>query len=176
MPLRVTTKQAKLYQLTLDGGAEEVKRRRPHRQIELALQGLLFDHIKDMTPTYPALEWIFATLSGVYIPPALLAPIARAGLKRGILDIWVIVPRYREEEKRWIPGKVIDLKTTEGRPTKEQKAWAAYLRECGWEVDIIVGAWRTWQGIAGYIGIQGEDYEARDLRRQEETALRLMGR
>src|SRR4029077_15795176 len=106
--------------------------------------------------------------------PHLLGPISRAGLKKGILDVWVILSRPGPEGKE-IPGLVVDVKTPKGTATKEQKEWAAHLREEGWEVDFCKGAWASWQRIAGYIGISGADLDAGELRRREEAMLRLMG-
>ncbi len=66
MPLKVATaKQAKVYQLNLDGGKVEVKQKKPRVYEEAEQQALYFSWLRQMEPKYPALRWIFSTLNGL---------------------------------------------------------------------------------------------------------------
>jgi len=121
MALRVKTEaQAKAYQLTLEGERQEIVAPKPTRgNEEERTQIALFAIRRVRVATYPDLRWLYATLNGIYVPPALLKQVAAAGLTKGVLDLRLDVPHTEPDGTRW-SGLCIDLKARTGKPTPEQ--------------------------------------------------------
>lgn len=169
MALRATKRQARMYQLNLEGGADEVKqKRKPPFKEEHRHQVLLFTRRLQLMDRYPDLRWMFSTLNGIYIPPALLKEATDAGLIRGVFDVFLPISR-RDRDGTHACGLAMDLKKLKGgSASKEQLEWAARLVASGWRVYFPAGAVDAWRCVACYLGITGRDHWAPDLQQQEE--------
>lgn len=176
MPLRVTSKEAKVLQLTIEGGAEEVKQKGKRDNEEEREQALFFARRDEYKDRYPALQWMFATLNGVYIPKPLLRQALESGMTAGVLDIWLPWRREEAGAERVIPGLAMDMKAKKGRPSERQLEWAQMLVSCGWRVYFPHCAVEAWWIVAGYLGIVGADHFAADLERQSNYARVLAGK
>jgi hypothetical protein len=173
--LRMNKRDAvKLFQLTIDGGAEVVKTRRKPRNEEAQHQAALFRERNLLEAKYPQLRFVFSTLNGLFIPPHLLARAQEAGLAKGILDVWGPIRRYDAEEGVGWSGIVIDVKKLKGgRPSPEQLEWAAHLVANGYRVYFPAGALEAWRILCCYLNISGEDHIARQLEHQVEIIAKL---
>jgi hypothetical protein len=176
MPVRATKRQARAYQLNLEGGADEVKqKRKPAFREEQRHQVLLFTRRLQLMEKYPDLRWMFSTLNGIYIPPALLKEAIDAGLTRGVFDVFLPISRH-DRDGTHSCGLAMDLKKLKGgAASKEQLEWAARLVQSGWRVYFPEGVVQAWWILSAYLGIQGPDNFARDLQQQEEYIRLLAG-
>lgn len=52
------------------------------------------------------------------------------GIKRGVLDVWIIEPRGN------FCGLVIEMKTKTGRLSKDQIFWLGALKDRGWRAEV----------------------------------------
>lgn len=167
--LRATKAVARMYQLTIDGQAEEVTpKKRPRDNEEEREQALLFARRKEYLEKYPDLRYLFATLNGVYIPRPYLSRVVASGLVAGVLDVWLPVAR-RNEDGTLCPGVIMDMKKPKkGRPSSDQLRWAEQLTACGFRVFFPTSALEAWWILCCYLGISGPDHIAADLERQSE--------
>ncbi len=155
-------------QLTIEGQAEPAgtqekeKRDNPEQRVQIAV----FAKRRVLLPRYPQLRYLYATLNGIYIPPALLQQIAEAGLVKGVLDLRMDAEHVEEGGRHWA-GLCIDVKAEEGRPTPEQLDWAAQLWKIGIRAYFCGGEKRfgltplqdVMYTIFAYAGIAGEPAE-----------------
>jgi hypothetical protein len=178
--MRATNREAKLYQLNLEGGADQVATK-PRDNEEEREQTALFDLREARVERYPDLAFLYATLNGVFIPTALKSRISRAGLTAGVPDLWL--PLSRDPWK----GLVIDLKSHTGRPTREQRTWMERLIKEGWRGYFCGGVenWlspceEAWYCICAYLEISGEPAQLSNNElwqlEQKRAAMRLAKR
>lgn len=167
--MRATKQQVKTYQLNLAGGADEAEQEKKKRRKEEAMhQAALMAHCRVKLATYPNLEYLFATLNGIFMPPHIRAQAVEAGLAPGILDLWYPV---RQEP---YAGLVMELKKLkDGRPSTKQKQWAAHLSKQGFLVVFPAGCVEAWRVLCCYEGIVGADHIARELVAQEDGIRRM---
>ena len=171
--VRVTRKDARVYQQNIFGEAEECKpKRKPKRNWEEDDQVALFGRRDEYQSKYRPLCRLFATLNGIYVPPALLSRVKRSGLTKGVLDIWLPIRRVDADGNVW-GGLVIDLKRKgKGKPSPEQLEWARDLVENGYRAYFCEGSVEAWRAICCYLGITGADHVARDLEEWEDWTYR----
>ena len=94
---------------------------------------------------YPELALLFAVPNGGLRNKATAAMLKAEGVKAGVPDLWLPVPRGG------YLGLVIEEKAGKGRPTPEQKAWLAALTAQGWLALVCVGAEATIAALEGYL-------------------------
>jgi hypothetical protein len=109
-------------------------------------QAALFDWIEMRAARYPELALAFAVPNGGKRGKAAAAKLKKEGLKSGVPDIVIPVPRYPHH------GMFIELKAVypngrRGRPTPEQVGWIDTLRMRGYRVEVCWG----WQEAAAAI-------------------------
>lgn len=75
----------------------------------------------------------FAVPNGGHRHPAVAAKLKAEGVKRGVPDVFMAVPRGDKL------GLFIELKTEKGRPTEEQKTWIKLLNNQGYKAVICKG-------------------------------------
>lgn len=99
-------------------------------------------------PRYPHLQWLFAIPNGGWRKKAVAQKLKAEGVRRGVLDYgWP----YRTAD---YPGLFIELKTmTNGRPSKEQRAFAAFAEANGYKVVFARGWEEAWRAVCEYAGI-----------------------
>lgn len=93
---------------------------------------------------WPELALMFAIPNGGHRHKAVAARMKAEGVKRGVPDICLPVPRGE-----W-HGLYVEMKTSSGTVSKEQKAWLRSLQSQGYRVAIC----RGWEAAKAFI----EDY------------------
>ena len=169
MPVKMTTAQVKVLQHRLDSDdPDDVTPKKPRDNEEEREQILFFERREEFVSKYPVLEWMYATLNGVYLPDGIKKRVNDAGLTPGVLDIW-FHGLYDDPDGSQFAGLVMDMKKKKGgRPSPDQLRWAARLVSLGYRVYFPAGATDAWRILCGYIGISGEDHLAEDMERRSE--------
>ncbi len=80
----------------------------------------------------PRYARIFHPASGEFRTKSTAAKLKRMGVRRGLLDLYLICPN-----KQGKAGWACELKVGSNRPTPEQKAEMDYLNSVGWAVECI---------------------------------------
>lgn len=75
---------------------------------------------------FPELDMLFAVPNGQFRNINVARKLAAEGVKKGVLDLWLPVPRGG------FSGCVIEMKAGDNKPTKEQQWWLARLAGYGW--------------------------------------------
>lgn len=97
---------------------------------ELQIQTALFRWAAVSQKQYPALRWMFAVPNGMHSDPRHVRRHKAAGLRPGVPDVWLPVPRPP------YAGLVMELKSAKGRVSDEQAAWLAALVDLGYLVSV----------------------------------------
>ena len=155
MSLRVSRQQAKVLQLRIDGGADDITPRR-RRNVEQEMQEDLFARVEQFAPEHPALGRLFATLNGVFLTQRAKDLAEAAGMRRGVLDLWLPVARAGYH------GLAMDIKSRTGRPSRDQLEWARWLSQDGWLVSFPGSSREAWRTICCYLDIAGRAHSAPD--------------
>lgn len=102
-----------------------------HSQPEFDDQCAIFAWREMQLNVYPELKYLFSTLNGVRLPIGTAVKMKRAGMTRGVLDIWLPVRRGRYS------GLAIELKHGGNKPTTEQKDWISHLNDNGYFFAVV---------------------------------------
>lgn len=95
---------------------------------------------------YPKLRGrLFAVPNGGHRHPAVAAKLKAEGVRPGVPDLWLPVPRQE------FSGLVIELKAKGGRATREQVDWLDFLGEQQFMAVVCVGAAAAIETIRGYL-------------------------
>ena len=96
---------------------------------------------------HPIAKYLFAIPNGSHKSPAAAAKFKREGLRSGIPDLFLPVPRGV------FCGLFLEMKRTKGSVTsKEQFIWLEYLNERGYKTEICKGADEAIATIKEYLG------------------------
>ena len=116
-------------------------------------QAALFRWAASNEPRCPALRWLFAVPNGGHRRKAVAAQLAAEGVKAGVPDVMLPVPRGG-----W-HGLFIELKRADGRnrPTAQQRAWLDGLVDQGYRTAVAYGATEAIALVTAYLGMEGED-------------------
>ena len=109
----------------VDGKIPARKNGSPEHDIQCALVGLL--ESIEPTPLYSA------TVGGVRLAMGTAIKMKQSGYKKGIPDLLIFEPRSM------YVGLALEVKTTKGRASEEQKEWARALNSRGWRAEIAHG-------------------------------------
>jgi hypothetical protein len=104
-------------------------------------QAALFQWAAYNTARLPELALLFHVPNGGKRAPATAARLKAEGVKPGVPDVWLPVPRLGQH------GLVIEMKCHGGRLSDEQKQWINDLHAQGYYVEVC---W-TWQQAADEI-------------------------
>lgn len=104
--------------------------REPEKRSEYGEQVALFDWANISEAQYPALCVMFATLNGVRLTPGLAVKTKRAGMRRGVPDVWLPYPagKYR--------GLVFEMKIRGNKCTPEQANYLTRMKLFGWKTGV----------------------------------------
>lgn len=111
---------------------------------EEAHQIALFSWVERVRARYPLLKWLFAIPNGGHRHKATAGKLKAQGVKAGVLDLHLPVPRgnfhglWIEMKKPASPG------SRAGITSREQREWIAFLREQGYRVEVAFG----WEAAA----------------------------
>lgn len=79
---------------------------------------------------YPELSRLFHVPNGGQRHAAVAAKLKGQGVKPGVPDLCLPVPRFG------CPGLWIEMKTSDGRVSTNQKDWIAHLKGAGYRVEV----------------------------------------
>src|SRR5215203_2049252 len=85
------------------------------------------------TGAHPELAMLYAIPNGGARHPVVAAKLKAEGVKRGVPDLCLPVPRGEYH------GLYVELKAAGGRPTVEQRAWITALEALGYRARVCVG-------------------------------------
>lgn len=123
------------------GEPEPRARAAPRVQWEAAEQEALFTWANYQLGTFPELELLYHVPNGGRRNKYEAAKLKRQGVKPGVPDIVLPVPRAE------FHGLYIELKYGDNKPTKDQKKWLERLKEQGYKAITCYG----WREAAGEI-------------------------
>ena len=106
------------------------------RDAEHHEQAMLFAWIEVAKARTPELGMAFAIPNGGHRHIAVAAKLKREGVKRGVPDLCLPVPRGRYH------GCFLELKAGKNRATLEQRAWLDALDKLGYYTNVCIG-WET---------------------------------
>jgi hypothetical protein len=116
-------------------GAEVMKFKDEHAE-----QAALFSWAEFARSCYPELAMMFAIPNGGHRHKAVAVRMKAEGVKRGVPDICLPVPR-----RPW-HGLYIELKTKAGGVSREQRRWLALLSRMGYRAEVCRG-WKQAQAV-----------------------------
>lgn len=102
------------------------------KMTERDLQQAVIDECDRRAINDPRYAHIFHPASGELRDKRTAAKLKRMGVRRGLLDLYLIYPNWEGKG-----GWACELKTGNNRPTPEQKAEMDYLLSVGWTVECI---------------------------------------
>jgi len=133
-------------------GMAKVKRR--NAQPEYEAQCAVFAWAALMEGKYPDLALLFSTLNGVRTSMRQAIKAKKAGMKKGVPDLWLPKATYRGAASEvCTPGLVGEMKAPNGVVSKEQKAWLAALANEGWMTGVWYSAEEAIAAISKYLDI-----------------------
>lgn len=94
---------------------------------------------------YPELEWLYAVPNGGKRDRAEAAHLKRQGVKPGVPDLCLPVPRGE------FHGLYIEMKVGRNKPTENQLAWILGLKRNGYAVMVCYGAKEAQDAIRRYL-------------------------
>lgn len=125
------------------GRAARLSRRKREHEIQVALFANVNN--EDELRRRPALAFAFAVPNGGDRRPGVAAKLKAEGVKPGILDVWLPVPRGG------YVGLVIEIKDPSGTLSPEQAHWLAGLEREGWKTVIHTTATGAFAEMTRYV-------------------------
>lgn len=99
---------------------------------------------------------IYAVPNGGHRHKAVAAKMKREGVRAGVLDINVDVPRTLKSTMGNLTtyhGLRIEMKKKGNKPTPAQRAWAEKLQANGFLTDVCYSSEESWHVLTLYLGI-----------------------
>lgn len=122
-------------------------KKRSERQEQVAL----FKNIKAFESTYPELRLFFAIPNGGKRSPQYGAMMKAQGLKSGVPDTFLPVPRYSTTRINNYHGLFGELKVGSNKPNDIQKNWHQSLKAQGYKVCVWYSAEQALDDILEYV-------------------------
>lgn len=98
---------------------------------------------------FPELQYLFHVPNGHLRDERIGARLKRAGVKKGVPDLWLPVPKGPYH------GLIIELKRDEKSATSpEQRKWIAALNDMGYRAEICIGLENARMTILNYLTLQ----------------------
>lgn len=98
-------------------------------------------------------ESIFAIPNGGHRDIRTAVRLKREGVKAGVSDIEVAIPRPRPEGGEMYHGMFLEIKTEKGRLSPAQTAFLARQARLGYSAVVAHGVREAIDAIAGYLGV-----------------------
>lgn len=108
-------------------------------------QQALFEWAEFAAKKTPELKLMYAVPNGGKRPSSTAARLKKEGVKPGVPDICLPVPRGRYH------GLYIEMKFGRNTPSAEQKEWLHRLQEQGYKVDVCFGWGEAVKVIVDYL-------------------------
>ncbi len=97
------------------------------------------------TKVYPGLARLFHIPNGGQRHVLVAANLKRQGVKAGVLDLFLPVPRFG------CPGLWIEMKAATGRLSETQKDWVDYLKQAGYRVEVCYSFDQAREALLNYL-------------------------
>lgn len=110
-------------------------------------QKALIQWTKFQEKKYPELKLLFHIVNEGKRSPRYGAELKRQGLKSGVPDLFLPVPRGNSH------GLFLEMKVGRNKCTDNQKKWIRALMEQGYEVKVVYSCEEAIQVIKKYLGI-----------------------
>ena len=115
------------------------------KQSEAAEQAEIIRWAKALERRVPVLGLLHCSLNGVRLSPGQARAAVRAGMKRGVPDLFLPVPT------KLYNGLFLEVKTRKGRLSKHQVRWKRLLEEQGYKVVVPRAWWEARNAIVSYL-------------------------
>lgn len=92
------------------------------------------------------LDMAFHPPNGAFMPKPVAVRMKKAGMKKGVLDVWLPVPRGKYH------GLIIEMKVDSNQMSEEQEWWAHRLAKEGYMVEEARAWDEAWVMIQDYLG------------------------
>jgi hypothetical protein len=117
------------------------------------IQAAVFAWAAENEARWPELGMLFAIPNGSARHPAVGAKLKAEGVKRGVPDICLPVPR-RTGVDGFYAGAFLELKTQRGRLSPEQLAWLDRLHKQGYFCAVCYGVEQATETLEWYLGLE----------------------
>jgi hypothetical protein len=115
---------------------------------EMEEQVALMARAEDYSCKVPELQWLHHIPNGGDRDIRVAAQLKRAGVRAGVPDLFLPVPRGEYH------GLYIELKRVGGKhPEGRQRECIAFLREQGYRVEVCFGHKAAWAALEDYLGL-----------------------
>ena len=121
--------------------AAEPAPRAPRAHPEQDMQIALIDWRDTLLGQYPLLDQLVHWPNGEKRDKATAALLAKMGVRRGLPDLWLFVPRYVPAHNVSYSGLIIELKAPGEDLSPDQERWKPILEACGFLWVTIAGEW-----------------------------------
>lgn len=108
-------------------------------------QAVLFSWAAMAQGEHPELAMLFAVPNGGQRHPAVAAQLKAEGVRAGVPDVFLAVPRGR------FHGLAIEMKVKPNKPTAQQLEWIALLRHYGYSAVVCFGAQDAINTVKAYL-------------------------
>ena len=108
-------------------------------------QAALFQWVAYNADRHPALRWLFHCPNGGHRIKAVAAKLKALGVRRGVPDLWLPVPRGD------FHGLVIELKAGRNKATPEQDDWLRGLGALGYKTTVATGWEQARDAVLWYL-------------------------
>ncbi len=112
---------------------------------EDAIQAQVITWARHQSKVYPELARLFHVPNGGQRHAAVAGKLKGQGVKAGVPDLFLPVPRFG------CHGLWIEMKTLDGRLTKDQKDWIAYLTAAGYQAKVCRSFEEALAALTGYL-------------------------
>lgn len=117
-------------------------------------QAALFDWARRLEGRHPQLGLMFAIPNGGLRNKIVAAKLKKEGVKAGVLDIFLPVPKIIEASYRH--GLFIEMKIKPNKPTKNQLYWMGILEAEGYEVAVCYSWIEAKDKIINYLKLEAK--------------------
>ena len=123
------------------------------KQTEGVAQAEVVRWAQSRIAAHPELAFLFHTPNGGHRSPVVGGQMKALGVKRGVPDLLLPLHRWRadgplETHKH---GLAIEMKSSKGSLTPEQRAWLAHLEAQGWITAVCRSAQEAIDALAAYV-------------------------
>lgn len=119
------------------------------RDLEHKHQVALFQWAELNRGLFPELEWMHAVPNGGARHPAVAVKLKKEGVKAGVVDIFLDVPRGG------FHGFRAELKVGNNKATKDQARWIKHYLDQGYHAGVYTGWEAVREALIGYLNQQG---------------------
>ena len=127
---------------------QEAAERKPRADEEHQHQAAFFEILRLNEREFPALQFVFAIPNGGHRSKKTAAKLWMEGVKRGVPDVFIPIPRHG------FHGAWSENKSTDGKLTKDQKAFLEFLTGAGYATKVCYNVDEQLAFVEWYLGIE----------------------